>query len=107
MTGVQTCALPIYRECCIYQVVFAIAKYLAEFDEHSQLTPELLGELRVHLQTIANTYKQQAPVTANERGWIDRIILPHQWTSIPEITIGEDLLLSEIWGKLDFGKSQE
>ena len=95
--------LRLYRECCIYQVVFAVAKYLAEIDEHSQFTPELLGELRLHLQTIVNTYKQQAPVTANERGWIDRIILPHHWGTISALTSAEDSLLSEIWGQSDFG----
>ncbi len=95
--------LQLYRECCIYQVVFAVAKYLAETDEHSQFTPELLSELRLHLQTIANTYKQQSPVTASERGWIDRIILPHHWDSISAMTNVEDLLLSEIWGQSDFG----
>jgi two-component system, chemotaxis family, sensor histidine kinase and response regulator PixL len=95
--------LQLYRECCIYQVVFAVAKYLAETDKHEQFTPELLSELRLHLQAIANTYKQQPPVTANERGWIDRIILPHHWDTISEMTNGEDLLLSEIWGQSDFG----
>jgi two-component system, chemotaxis family, sensor histidine kinase and response regulator PixL len=95
--------LQLYRECCIYQVVFAVAKYLAETDQYAQLTPELLNDLRLHLQAIANTYKQQPPVTANERGWIDRIILPHHWASISAITNGEDLLLSEIWGQSDFG----
>ncbi len=95
--------LQLYRECCIYQVVFAVAKYLAETDEHSQFTPELLGELRLHLQTIANTYKQQSPVTVNERGWIDRIILPHHWNTTSAMTNDEDLLLSEIWGQSDFG----
>jgi two-component system, chemotaxis family, sensor histidine kinase and response regulator PixL len=95
--------LQLYRECCIYQVVFAVAKYLAETDEYDQFTPELLSELRLHLQSIANTYKQQPPVTANERGWIDRIILPHHWATISAMTNGEDLLLSEIWGQSDFG----
>ena len=95
--------LQLYRECCIYQVVFAVAKYLAETDAHSQFTPELLSQLRLHLQAIANTYKQQPPVTANERGWIDRIILPHHWATISAMTSSEDLLLSEIWGQSDFG----
>jgi two-component system, chemotaxis family, sensor histidine kinase and response regulator PixL len=95
--------LQLYRECCIYQVVFAVAKYLAETDQHAQFTPELLSELRLHLQTIANTYKQQPPVTVNERGWIDRIILPHHWDTISAMAEGEDLLLSEIWGQSDFG----
>jgi two-component system, chemotaxis family, sensor histidine kinase and response regulator PixL len=95
--------LQLYRECCIYQVVFAVAKYLAETDRYTQFTPELLSELRLHLQAIANTYKQQSPVTANERGWIDRIILPHHWDTISAMTNGEDLLLSEIWGQSDFG----
>lgn len=95
--------LRLYRECCIYQVVFAVAKYLAETDRHAQLTPELLSQLRLHLQAIANTYKQQEPVTANERGWIDRIILPHHWNAISALTNDEDSLLSEIWGQSDFG----
>jgi two-component system, chemotaxis family, sensor histidine kinase and response regulator PixL len=94
--------LRLYRECCIYQVVFAVAKYLTEAEGNSQLTPELLSELRLHLQTIANTYKQQPPVTANERGWIDRIILPHHWDTISAMTNGEESLLSEIWGQSDF-----
>ncbi len=95
--------LRLYRECCIYQVIFAVAKYLSETERNSQLTPELLGELRLHLQTIANTYKQQPPVTANERGWIDRIILPHHWGTISALTPDQDSLLSEIWGQSDFG----
>jgi two-component system, chemotaxis family, sensor histidine kinase and response regulator PixL len=95
--------LQLYRECCIYQVVFAVTKYLAETDDHSQFTPELLSELRLHLQAIANTYKQQPQVTANERGWIDRIIIPHHWDTISAMANGEDLLLSEIWGQSDFG----
>ncbi len=94
--------LQLYRECCIYQVVFAVAKYLAETEQYAQLTPALLSELRLHLQAIANAYKQQSPVTANERGWIDRIILPHHWDTISAMTSGEDLLLSEIWGQSDF-----
>jgi two-component system, chemotaxis family, sensor histidine kinase and response regulator PixL len=98
-------SLQLYQQCCIYQVVFAVAKYLAGTEPHPQLTPEFLTELRLYLQTTVNTYKQGSPVTANERGWIDRIILPHHWTTISAMTIGEDLLLSEIWGQVDFGKS--
>ena len=37
-----------------------------------QLTPEFLTELRSYLQHTVTIYKQQSPVTANERGWIDR-----------------------------------
>lgn len=92
----------LYRECCIYQVVFAVAKYLAGTGFHSQLTPEFLAELRLHLQTLANTYKEQIPIRANERAWIDRIILPHHWTASSTMATGEDLLLSEIWGQSDF-----
>jgi two-component system, chemotaxis family, sensor histidine kinase and response regulator PixL len=103
----QQSSLYLYRQCCIYQVIFAVAKYLASTGLYSQLTPEFLTELRLYLQQTVAAYKQQSPVTANERGWIDRIVLPHHWTSIPEITVGEDLLLSEIWGRLDFGKSHE
>lgn len=101
----QQSSLDLYRQCCIYQVVFAVAKYLADTGISSQLTPQFLTELRLHLQHTVNTYQQQSPVTANERGWIDRIILPHHWTSTSVMPIGEDLLLSEIWGKADFGKS--
>jgi two-component system, chemotaxis family, sensor histidine kinase and response regulator PixL len=99
-------SLYLYRQCCIYQVVFAVAKYLAGTEPHSQFTPEFLTELRLHLQTTVNTYKQGSPVTANERGWIDRIILPHHWSTISAITTGEDLLLDEIWGQADFGNHQ-
>jgi two-component system, chemotaxis family, sensor histidine kinase and response regulator PixL len=98
-------SIQLYRQCCIYQVVFAVAKYLAGTTPHPQLTPEFLAELRLYLQNLVNTYKQGLPVTANERGWIDRIILPHHWTTISSINTGEDLLLSEIWGQADFGNS--
>ena len=101
----QQSSLDLYRQCCIYQVVFAVAKYLADTEISSQPTSEFLTELRLHLQHTVDAYQQQSPVTANERGWIDRIILPHHWTSISVMPIGEDLLLSEIWGKADFGKS--
>ena len=101
----QQSSLDLYRQCCIYQVVFAVAKYLANTGISSQLTPQFLTQLRLHLQHTVNAYQQQSPVTANERGWIDRIILPHHWTSVSVMPIGEDLLLSEIWGKADFGKS--
>ncbi len=98
-------SLYLYRQCCIYQVVFAVAKYLAGTEPHSQFTDEFLTELRLYLQTTVDTYKQGAPVTANERGWIDRIILPHQWGKNSAATTGEDLLLNEVWGQLDFGKN--
>jgi two-component system, chemotaxis family, sensor histidine kinase and response regulator PixL len=96
-------SLHLYRQCCIYQVVFAVAKYLAGTEPHSQLTPEFLTQLRLELQSTVNTYQQEPPVTANERGWIDRIILPHHWATNSAVNIGEDLLLSEIWGQSDFG----
>ena len=89
-------SLQLYRQCCVYQVVFAVTKYLASTDSQSQLTTELLSELRSHLQTTVNTYKQHPSVTANERGWIDRIILPHHWAAVSPIATDEDLLLSEI-----------
>jgi two-component system, chemotaxis family, sensor histidine kinase and response regulator PixL len=98
--------LQLYRECSIYQVVFAVAKYVARTEAHSQLTPEFLAELRLYLQTIANTYREQAPVTANERGWIDRLIIPHHWSAVSTTEISEDLLLSEVWGQPDLGISQ-
>jgi two-component system, chemotaxis family, sensor histidine kinase and response regulator PixL len=98
-------SLQLYRRCCIYQVVFAVAKYLAGMEPHPQLTPEFLAELRLYLQTTVNTYKEGLPVTANERGWIDRIILPHHWATISSPNPHEDLLLSEIWGQADFGNS--
>jgi hypothetical protein len=96
-------SLHLYRQCCIYQVVFAVAKYLAGTEAHSQLTPEFLTQLRLELQSTVNIYKQGSPVTANERGWIDRIILPHHWVTNVAVNTGEDLLLSEIWGQSDFG----
>jgi two-component system, chemotaxis family, sensor histidine kinase and response regulator PixL len=99
-------SLYLYRQCCIYQVVFAVAKYLAGAEPHPQFTPEFLTELRLHLQTTVDNYKQGSPVTASERGWIDRIIIPHHWTTISAVTTGEDLLLDEIWGQPDFGKHQ-
>jgi hypothetical protein len=97
----------LYRQCCIYQVVFAVAKYLAGTEPHSQFTPEFLTELRLYLQTIVDTYKQGSPVTANERGWIDRIILPHHWTTTSTPNSDEDLLLTEIWGQLDLGGDRD
>jgi two-component system, chemotaxis family, sensor histidine kinase and response regulator PixL len=101
----QRSSLHLYRQCCIYQVVFAVAKYLAGTEPHPQFTAEFLTELRLHLQITADTYKQGSPVTANERGWIDRIILPHHWSKISPISVGEDLLLNQIWGQPDFGNS--
>ncbi len=95
----------LYRQCCIYQVVFAVAKYLAGTEPHPQFTAEFLTELRLYLQTLVDTYKQGSPVTANERGWIDRIILPHHWVEHSVVNAGEDLLLNEVWGQLDFGKN--
>jgi two-component system, chemotaxis family, sensor histidine kinase and response regulator PixL len=97
--------LYLYRQCCIYQVIFAVAKYLAGTEPHPQFTAEFLSELRLYLQTTVDTYKQGAPVTANERGWIDRIILPHHWVKNTAATTGEDLLLNEVWGQLDFGQN--
>jgi hypothetical protein len=91
-------SLYLYRQCCIYQVVFAVAKYLAGTEPHPQFTAEFLTELRLYLQTTVEAYKQGTPVTANERGWIDRIILPHHWVKTPAATAGEDLLLNEVWG---------
>ncbi|WP_310483841.1 Hpt domain-containing protein [Chamaesiphon sp. VAR_48_metabat_403] len=96
-------SLHLYRQCCIYQVVFAVTKYIAGTESHSQLTPEFLTQLRLELQSTVNLYQQGSPVTANERGWIDRIILPHHWATNSAVNTGEDLLLSEIWGQSDFG----
>ncbi len=94
-------SLQLYRQCCIYQVIFAVAKYLAGDEPHAQFTPDFLMSLRLHLQSIVDIYKQGAPITANERGWLDRLILPHHWTATAVVNPGEDLLLSEIWGQLD------
>jgi two-component system, chemotaxis family, sensor histidine kinase and response regulator PixL len=85
-------SLQLYRQCCIYQVVFAVAKYLAGTEPHPQLTSEFLTELRLDLQTTVNTYKQGSLVTATERGWIDQIILPHHWTTISSINTNDNLL---------------
>jgi two-component system, chemotaxis family, sensor histidine kinase and response regulator PixL len=97
----------LYRQCCIYQVIFAVAKYLAGTEPHPQLTPEFLTELRLYLQALVDTYKQGSPVTINERGWIDRIILPHHWTTNLTPNLDEDLLLTEIWGKLDLDDARD
>jgi two-component system, chemotaxis family, sensor histidine kinase and response regulator PixL len=75
-------ALQLYRQSCIYQTVFAVAKYLGETDPNNQINTEFLTELRAKLQTTVVAYKQEIPVTINERGWIDRIILPHNWTNL-------------------------
>jgi two-component system, chemotaxis family, sensor histidine kinase and response regulator PixL len=74
--------LQLYRQSCIYQTVFAVAKYLSETDLNNQITPEFLTKLRSKLQATVSAYKQEASVTINERGWIDRIILPHNWTNL-------------------------
>ncbi len=98
-------SLQLYRQCCVYQVVFAAAKYLAVEERHHQITPEFLSDLRWQLQSVANEYQQQPPITANERGWIDRIIIPHHWAEHYAITNDEeDLLLSEIWGQPNLGQ---
>jgi two-component system, chemotaxis family, sensor histidine kinase and response regulator PixL len=89
-------SLHLYRQSCVYQVIYAVAKYLADTNPIHQVTPELLTQLRSHLQTTVVAYKQQPPVTLNERGWLDRIILPHHWT-IP--ATNEDPLVTEIWGQ--------
>ncbi len=94
-------SLQLYRQCCIYQVVFAIAKYLADREPLHQITPEFLIELRLQLQASAEAYQLQPPITASERGWIDRIILPHHWerTSVEIDRFDrQDCQLSEIWG---------
>jgi two-component system, chemotaxis family, sensor histidine kinase and response regulator PixL len=76
-------SLRLYRQSCVYQTIFAVAKYLGESDSSNQITTEFLTELRSKLQTTVSAYKQQPPVTINERGWIDRIILPHNWINLP------------------------
>ncbi len=91
-------SLRLYRKSCIYQVIFAVAKYIAESSPRAQITPEFLSELRSYLQTTVIEYKQQPPVTINERGWLDRIILPHHWSGSAIIT-PEDPLIDEIWGQ--------
>jgi two-component system, chemotaxis family, sensor histidine kinase and response regulator PixL len=100
LQGVSTpsdrASLHLYRQSCVYQVIYAVAKYLADTNPIHQVTPELLTQLRSHLQTTVVAYKQQPPVTLNERGWLDRIILPHHWT-IP--ATNEDPLVAEIWGQ--------
>jgi two-component system, chemotaxis family, sensor histidine kinase and response regulator PixL len=100
LQGVSTpsdrASLHLYRQSCVYQVIYAVAKYLADTNPIHQITPELLTKLRSHLQTTVVAYKQQPPVTLNERGWLDRIILPHHWT-MP--TTNEDPLVAEIWGQ--------
>jgi two-component system, chemotaxis family, sensor histidine kinase and response regulator PixL len=97
-------SLQLYRQCCVYQVIFATTKYLAEIEPLHQITPEFLTDLRLHLQALANEYQQHPPITANERGWIDRIILPHHWTQNSVTSIEEDRLLNEIWGQPNLGQ---
>jgi hypothetical protein len=100
LQGVSTpsdrASLHLYRQSCVYQVIYAVAKYLADTNPIHQVTPELLTQLRSHLQTTVVAYKQQPPVTLNERGWLDRIILPHHWTIL---ATNEDPLVAEIWGQ--------
>jgi chemotaxis protein histidine kinase CheA len=100
LQGVSTpsdrASLHLYRQSCVYQVIYAVAKYLADTNPIHQVTPELLTQLRSHLQTTVVAYKQQPPVTLNERGWLDRIILPHHWTIL---STNEDPLVAEIWGQ--------
>jgi two-component system, chemotaxis family, sensor histidine kinase and response regulator PixL len=100
LQGVSTpsdrASLHLYRQSCVYQVIYAVAKYLADTNPIHQITPELLTQLRSHLQTTVVAYKQQPPVTINERGWLDRIILPHHWTIA---VTNEDPLVAEIWGQ--------
>jgi two-component system, chemotaxis family, sensor histidine kinase and response regulator PixL len=91
-------SLHLYRQSCVYQVIFAVAKYLADTHPIYQITREFLTELRSHLQATVLEYKQQPPVTLNERGWLDRIILPHHWTT-PATLATEDPLIAEIWGQ--------
>ncbi len=95
-------SLQLYRQCCLYQVVFAVAKYLSILAPCHQITPDILTQLRLHLQTLADSYQQQPPVTANERGWLDRIIIPHHWAKTSTTIEEEDPLLSEIWGEIKF-----
>jgi two-component system, chemotaxis family, sensor histidine kinase and response regulator PixL len=97
-------SLQLYRQCCVYQVIFGTAKYLAETEPRHQITPEFLTELRLYLQALANEYNQQPSITANERGWIDRIILPHHWAENSAMTTEEDRLLTEIWGQPNLGQ---
>jgi two-component system, chemotaxis family, sensor histidine kinase and response regulator PixL len=82
--------LQLYRQSCLYQVVFAVAKYLE--DTHSQITPEFLTQLRSKLQTTVAAYKQQLPVRIDERAWIDRISLPHHWTNSAPTNDGDRLV---------------
>jgi two-component system, chemotaxis family, sensor histidine kinase and response regulator PixL len=100
LQGVSTpsdrASLHLYRQSCVYQVIYAVAKYLADTNPIHQITPELLTQLRSHLQTTVLAYKQQPPVTLNERGWLDRIILPHHWMIS---ATNEDPLVAEIWGQ--------
>jgi two-component system, chemotaxis family, sensor histidine kinase and response regulator PixL len=88
-------ALQLYRQSCIYQTVFAVAKYLGDTDPSNQINTEFLAELRSKLQTTVAAYKQESPVTINERGWIDRIILPHNWTNL-DTPDPEELTLARI-----------
>lgn len=98
-------SLQLYRQCCIYQVVFAAAKYLAATQPRHQITSEFLTELRWHLQNIATDYNQQPSVTASERSWIDRLMLPHHWSANVGATTEEDRLLTEIWGQVSLGQT--
>ncbi len=89
-------SLHLYRQSCVYQVIYAVAKYLADTNPLHQITPELLTQLRSHLQTTVVAYQQQPPIRLDESCWLDRIVLPHHWAiAVPS----QDPLIDEIWGQ--------
>jgi chemotaxis family two-component system sensor histidine kinase/response regulator PixL len=97
-----------YRRSCVYQVVFAVAKYLASEAPQIKIEPEFLDALRSQLQTAVNLAKQYPPITDTERSWLDRVTLPYPWAkrSHPNLTstldaIADDELLDRIWGEPD------
>ncbi len=97
-----------YRRSCVYQVVFAAAKYLASEDPQIKIEAELLDALRSQLQTAVNLAKQYPPITETEQAWLDRVTLPYPWTkrSHPTLSptldsIADDELLDRVWGEPD------
>jgi chemotaxis family two-component system sensor histidine kinase/response regulator PixL len=98
-------SLEAYRRSCLDQVVFAVAKYLAEIDPQARIRPEFLDQLRSQLQTAVTRSKQQPSITATEKAWLDRLTLPHNWNRVSTkraqttITPSDDELLQQIWGQ--------
>jgi two-component system, chemotaxis family, sensor histidine kinase and response regulator PixL len=108
-------SLEAYRRSCLYQIVFAVAKYLADLDPKARISSEFLDRLRDRLQTTVTLAKELPPITANEKAWLDLITLPHNWPSLsttkhqPTASSSDDELLKQIWGQSQLleGKLQQ